>query len=172
MIEKLQDLDSIIFIKDEDENDEEIKSNKESLKDDDDNTQLEKCLNLFLEKGFDDDDISLSDLNSDFDKMQNVSNEIVGKSDKSDKNSIKNEFENDTLQEILEINSMNDYKLEHLMISGYFSDKKNLTYSPFLNWSSFIELPNSFNTLEQKIKKKITNNSFIKKKRKFDHYQF
>lgn len=177
MIEKINisDLDSISFAvkdEDEDEDEDEIKSNKECLKDDEEIAQLELILNTFKEKNFDDNDISISDINE-YDKMHNVSNETFGKiNEESDKNSIKKEFANNSLQEIVEINSMNYSRLEHSMGSmypvGYFNDKNNLTYSQFLDFSSFIENPRTINTLNHKIKRKNKNNNFIAQKRKFN----
>ena len=153
------DLDSILNFSVKDEDEDEKKYIKENLRDNDDSTQLERFPknrkglgnNSYLEEN-NFDDTSISDINYDYDKMYNVSNETIGKfNDELNQNYIKNECDNNILLKIFEIKPMNNSRFELSLGSkssvGDFNEKKN------------------FNTSNQN---KINKKDFIGKKRKFN----
>ena len=170
MEEKLSfsDLESIISL--DEKMDEEFKSIDESPMEDDNSSQFEEAfLKGFIDKGKALDDISISDINNDEDKIPNNSNENIKFDDEINNNSqyIKNadEIYNNSNYDIFGLNSMDFSRFENSM--GLINEKKNLTLSQSFDFSYVINQP-FINTTKKKKKKKTNKDNFISNKRLFD----
>ena len=157
MEEKLSfsDLESIISL--DEKMDEEFKSIDESPMEDDNSSQFEEAfLKGFIDKGKALDDISISDINNDEDKIPNNSNENIKFDDEINNNSqyIKNadEIYNNSNYDIFGFNSIDFSRFENSM--GLINEKKNLTLSQSFDFSYVINQP-FINTTKKRRKRRL-----------------